>query len=147
MKAFGLAIVAIICCVLGAASILPSQAQTDQWFSFQACNASPVRNVSLAILSKGDANASTWHLEGWYNLPDGGCSDLGGYWRDRVYVFAMGDDGAFWGGEDTSQCVNLTARFERTVRAAYDCSNGETSVGMSAFIVPADAGVATLNLQ
>ena len=147
MRVFSLFLAAAICSILGPASVGPSQAQTAEWFSFEVCNSSSVRNVSIAILSKNDLNGSSWHLAGWYIIPDGGCTTIGGYWRDRVYFYGQGDDGAYWTGNDTPQCVNLTARFERTVTQGYECSRGETSVGMSLVLIPANVGTYQLNLQ
>lgn len=147
MRVFSLVLAAVVCCVLGPASIGPSQAQTADWFSFQVCNSSGVRSVSVALVSKADINAANWRVSGWYNIPDGGCADLGGYWRDRVYVFAQGANGAYWGGSDSNQCVNLTFRFERTFNRGYECSSGEISVGFVGVVVPADVGTYTMNLQ
>jgi uncharacterized membrane protein len=146
MKAVHLAWVAI-CCILGPASISPSAAQTADWFSFEVCNTSGIRNVSVALTSKNDINGANWHVIGWYVIPDGGCYNIGGFWRDRIYVFAQGDGGAYWGGSDTTQCVNLTQKFEQVFSSNYECRAGETAVGMSAVVVPANTGTYTMNLQ
>ena len=145
MKALRL-ILAAICCTMGPA-IGPSKAQTADWFSFQVCNSSGIRNVSVAVTSKADINGQNWRVVGWYVIPDGGCAALGGYWRDRIFVFAQGDNGAYWGGSDSTQCINLTSRFERTFSGNYNCSNNETAVGFASVMVPADVGTYSLNLQ
>lgn len=147
MRALRLALVAIAC-LLGSATIGPSHAQTADWFNLSVCNASGVKGVSIALTSKGDINGQSLHVIGWFNVPDSGCVDLGGYWRDRIWVYALATaTGDFWGGDATTQCINPTDRFERTVTASYECAAGEVAVGFFEVVVPANLGLFILTLN
>jgi hypothetical protein len=131
-----------ICCLLGPASIGPSQAQSNAWFGLSVCNASGVKNVQAAIASRATQNGNGTRVVGWYSIPDTGCTDLGTYWRDRVYIFAIAaDTGDVWTSDATVQCVKPEA-FDQTHNGNYNCGANEVAVGfMEAVASPNDAQV------
>jgi uncharacterized membrane protein len=146
MRTLRLALVAI-CCVLGPASIRPTDAQTADWFNLSVCNGSTIKDVSIAITSKSDKSGQSFRVAGWWNVPDSGCVNVGGFWRDKIYVFASAPSGDHWGGQATTQCINPTKRFERTVTGNYECSEGEVSVGFFEVAVPANLGLLVMTLN
>jgi hypothetical protein len=147
MKTISLAVAAVMCCILGSASVAPVTAQTTNIFNLSVCNASGIKSVSVALASRADAGGQTIRVMGWYNVPDAGCMDLGTYYRDRVYAYAQAPTGQFWNGDATTQCVNPTSRFERIVGGNYDCLPNEVAVGFFEVVVPANMGLYILTLN
>jgi uncharacterized membrane protein len=120
-------------------------------FTLSVCNKSNVKNVWMAFASLKDPQ--TWHVHGWYQVPDTGCAKLGEFYRDTIYYFAI--DGALqtvWQGDKTQQCVNPAKQFDYVQAGAsggeaHQCSADEAIVGFDVITVKPTGNTFTLTLQ
>jgi uncharacterized membrane protein len=117
----------------------PSRAQQGQTFELAVCNMSDFQGVFMALRHKQDAQR--WQVDGWYAIPDGGCTFIGTYPRDTFYYYAESNDGAQWSAADTDQtgqaeCVNHNQWFN--VAGGATCADGQDIVRFRRIQVPAN---------
>ncbi len=119
------------CCLagLGLSSLTQAQ-QTTQEFQLAFCNMSSFSRVLVAIAHREDGQR--WAVDGWYPVPNYGCSLAGTFKGDSVYYYAFGvaRDGsyAFWTAEEndkaaSAQCVDHT-KFFRVTAGLPTCATG-----------------------
>ena len=113
--------------------------QPSQTFDLAACNMSDFQGVFMAVRHKQDA--THWLVDGWYAIPDGGCTFIGTYTRDSVYYYAESNDGAYWSAGDNDQtgqaeCINHNQWFH--VAAGSACASDQASVKFRLIQVPAN---------
>jgi uncharacterized membrane protein len=95
---------------------LHAQQQSSK-FQLAFCNISTFNNVRVALAYRQDAQQ--WVLDGWYPVPDGGCTLLGSFLRDTIYYYAENDRGVKWRSSDTDktamlQCIDHEKAFRAT---------------------------------
>ena len=93
----------------------PAQPQNPT-FELAVCNLSDFEGVYLALKHK--QGAQSWVVDGWYGIPDGGCTLIGTFPRDTIYYYAESNDGANWGAASTdqtapSECVDHDKWFKQ----------------------------------
>jgi uncharacterized membrane protein len=98
---------------------------------------SDFQSVFMALRHKLDA--TRWQVDGWYAIPDGGCTFIGAYPRDTFYYYAESGDGAQWFATDSDQtgqaeCVNHNQWFSGAGGA--QCATGQDSVRFRLVQVP-----------
>lgn len=147
MRIVGLIFLAVAGCIFAPASTRPVHAQDANYFNFSVCNLSGVPNLFMAITSFADAAHATLRVIGWYKLSDAGCSDMGSYRRDAVFIYIQGPDGMEIAGDATTQCVNLTEKFERIVGGNYECLPKEEAKGFFAMQVPANMNIFVMTIN
>jgi uncharacterized membrane protein len=99
-------------------------------FIVSVCNKSGIKNVWIAFASLKDP--STWHVHGWYKVPDTGCGNVGEFYKDTAYYLAVDGTLQFsWTGEDTEQCVNPAKQFDHAGGQAYQCTADDVIVGFT----------------
>jgi uncharacterized membrane protein len=109
--------------------VTPLRSQDDS-FVLRVCNASGVRDVYLATMTLLDRSGE-WRLEGWYRIPDAGCRNLNRNGGPVFYYYAFGG-GYHWGDNDSRQCINRRAVFDRIIGSKdYDCASTEILVGFA----------------
>jgi len=135
---------ALILSFVGSARAEQKQNQT---FELAVCNLSDFQGVFFALKHK--QIAQKWMVDGWYAIPDGGCTFVGSFPRDTVYYYAESNDGATWGGMDADQaaqpeCINHDQWFQQT--ASGPCSAGQASVKFRLITVPSNLPRLTFSL-
>src|ERR1700682_3879581 len=60
-----------------------AEQQQTQTFELAVCNLSDFQGVFVALRHK--QNTQKWAVDGWYAIPDGGCTFIGSYLRDTIY--------------------------------------------------------------
>jgi uncharacterized membrane protein len=130
-----------VCGVLLAGLLGPSRAQQPQneTFELAVCNLSDFQGVFMAVRHKQDAQH--WQVDGWYAIPDGGCTLVGTYPRDTFYFYAESNDDGSWAASDSDQtaqaeCVNHNQWFQ--IASGSACAAGQASVRFRLVQVPAD---------
>jgi uncharacterized membrane protein len=108
MKALKIAAVILasivgVCCAGALYAQQRPPAQQNATFELAMCNMSDFQGVFVALMHKQDAQK--WIVNGWYAIPDQGCTFLGSFLRDTVYYYAESNDNAVWRGADTDQSV------------------------------------------
>ena len=144
--------VAVACGVLGVLLSTSSHAQQTQTFQLAFCNISAYSNVTVALVHKKDAEK--WAVDGWYPVPDNGCTVVGTFQRDTVYYFAEGRSGnsiGYWSAADndqnaTSQCVDHNKWFQATA-GVPTCPTGQEVVRFRMISVPANRSRITWSLS
>src|SRR5215472_5863701 len=94
---------AVILASLGAAFAGSSHAQQKQnpTFELAMCNLSDFQGMFVALRHKRDVQK--WAVDGWYAIPDGGCTLIGSFLRDTIYYVAESNDGGHWTAADTDK--------------------------------------------
>jgi uncharacterized membrane protein len=137
MKALATALA--VCGVLVVCLFGPTRAQQGQTFELAVCNMSDFQGVFMAVRHRQDAQK--WQVDGWYAIPDGGCTFIGAYPRDTFYYFAESNDGGEWSAASTDQngqaeCVNHDQWFSQAGGA--QCAQGQESVRFRLIQIPAN---------
>jgi uncharacterized membrane protein len=145
MKALKLTAAVVAGLAAGAASAQQApntsgQQQQSASFELAVCNMSAFQGVFVALMHKQDAQK--WVVDGWYAVPDSGCSLLGTFLRDTVYYYAESNDGASWRAADTDQsvtpqCIDHNKLFTGPA-GATSCPPGEVGVKFRTIKVPAN---------
>jgi uncharacterized membrane protein len=91
--------------------------QQNPRFQLAFCNISTFNNVRVALAYRQDAQQ--WVVDGWYPIPDRGCTLIGSFLRDTIYYYAQNDRGAKWHPSDTDktampQCIDHEKAFRST---------------------------------
>lgn len=91
--------------------------QPNPSFQLAFCNLSTFDNVRVALAYQ--QNTQRWVVDGWYPLPDRGCTLLGSFLRDTVYYYAENDRGAKWPADGANlpvvaQCIDHNKTFRVT---------------------------------
>jgi len=112
------------------------------------CNMSAFQGVFVALMHKQDAQK--WVVEGWYAVPDSGCTLLGSFLRDTVYYYAESNDGAAWRAADTDQsvtpqCVDRVKLFQGPA-GVTSCPPGEVAVKFRTMKIPGNQNRVTWTL-
>jgi uncharacterized membrane protein len=145
--------VAVACGALGVSLSASSHAQQQgQAFQLAFCNISAYSNVTVALVHKKDAEK--WAVDGWYPVPDNGCTVVGTFQRDTVYYFAEGRSGnsiGVWAAPDndqnaTSQCIDHNKWFQQTA-GVPTCPTGQEVVRFRMISVPANSSRITWTLS
>lgn len=118
-------------CLAGLCLSNPAHAQqTTQEFQLAFCNMSNFSRVRVAIAHRLDAQR--WAVDGWYPVPNYGCSIASTFKGDSVYYYAFGEnrDGryVFWEAAEndktaSSQCVDHN-KFFRLTAGLPTCATG-----------------------
>jgi uncharacterized caspase-like protein len=105
-------------------------------FMLKVCNKSP-RNASVAVMGRTAVKNDEWHVQGWWNVHSGQCSNIKRYVKGNIYLFAQEDGNASfaWKGKDLPLCVEVPGPFDRVNREDYNCHSPEKTVTFSAFSV------------
>jgi uncharacterized membrane protein len=116
-------------------------------FELAVCNLSDFQGVFLALKHRQDAQK--WVVDGWYAVPDGGCTFIGSFLRDSVYYYAESNDGAYWAAAATDQtaqpeCVDHDKWFQQT---AGGCASGQETVKFKMIPVPSNLPRLTYTLS
>jgi uncharacterized membrane protein len=124
----------LVLCLFGS-----SRAQQSQTFELAVCNMSDFQGVFMAVRHKLDAQK--WQVDGWYAIPDGGCTFIGSYPRDTYYYFAESNDGGEWSAAASDQngqaeCVNHDQWF--TEAGGTACVQGQDNVRFRMIQIPAN---------
>jgi len=140
---------AVLCSALGALCTGSSHAQQtpDPTFELAMCNLSDFQGVFVALRHKQDAQK--WTVDGWYAIPDGGCTFIGSFLRDTIYYFGESNDGAIWSAADTdntgaAECIDLEKTFRRA--SGGSCAAGQVSARFRLITVPANLSRLTFTL-
>jgi uncharacterized membrane protein len=130
---------AIACSAVVFALIGPGQAQQQQQqqqqqpFQLAFCNTSAYSNVLVALVHRKDAQ--NWTVDGWYPIPDYGCTVVGSFQRDKIYYYAYGETNddriVTWSAPDddqtaTPQCIDQN-KFFRSNAGNPSCPAGQES--------------------
>jgi uncharacterized membrane protein len=141
--------VAVFCSALGAAFAGSSHAQQkpNPTFELAMCNLSDFQGVFVALRHK--QNAQKWAVDGWYAIPDGGCTFIGTFLRDTIYYFGESNDGAVWSAADTdktaaAECIDLEKTFKRA--SGGSCAEGQLTARFRLITVPANLSRLTFTL-
>jgi uncharacterized membrane protein len=118
---------ALVLFAAGAPSAQP-QGGSGGTFQLAFCNISGFQTARVAITHRKDAQR--WAVDGWFPIPDGGCSIIGTFQLDTVYYYAMASNPSngntvYWGAADddktaTSQCIDEEKAFS-TWAAVPNC--------------------------
>jgi uncharacterized membrane protein len=142
--------VAAICGALVLSSVGSSRAeqQQNQTFELAVCNLSDFQGVFFALRHK--QNTQKWAVDGWYAIPDGGCTFIGSFLRDTIYYYAESNDGANWAATDTDQtgqpeCIDHDKWFQQTA-GGPSCSAGQATVKFRMITIPSDLPRLTFSL-
>jgi len=124
----------LVICLLGS-----SRAQQGQTFELAVCNMSEFQGVFMAVRHKQDAQR--WQVDGWYAIPDGGCTFIGTFPRDTFYYYAESNDGGEWSAVSSDQtgqpeCVNHAQWF--TEAGGAQCTQCQENVRFRMIKVPAN---------
>jgi uncharacterized membrane protein len=130
----------------GARSQTPQQSQSAT-FELAMCNLSDFKGAFVALSHKQDAQK--WLVNGWYAIPDNGCTFIGTFLRDTIYYYAQSNDGGVWRGSDTDQtsraeCIDPDKWFQ--VADGPTCSTGLAATKFRLITVPASAPRLTYTL-
>jgi uncharacterized protein DUF1036 len=113
------------------------------------CNTSGVKSIFMAFVSLKDSK--TWHVHGWYTVPDTGCAKLGDFPKDTLYYFAVDKTlQTTWTGDATQQCVNTAIAFDYNQPGQgnsmppHQCAGDEVMVGFEMIKTTSDAFKLTL---
>ena len=135
-----------VCC----ADVSPAQQgpQQNSNFELAICNMSDFQGVFVALMHKQDAQR--WIVDGWYAIPDRGCTLTGSFARDTVYYYAESNDGGVWRGADTDQsvvpqCIDRAKLFQGPA-GVTPCPAGEVGVKFRTIRVSATAPRLTFTL-
>jgi uncharacterized membrane protein len=125
----------------------PAPAQNPT-FQLAVCNLSDFQGVFFAVKYK--QSAESWAVDGWYAIPDGGCTLIGTFQRDSVYYYAESNDGARWNGAATdqtaqSECVDPDKWFKQAAGSSA-CATGQTAQRFRMITVPANLPRLTFSL-
>ena len=125
----------------------PAPAQNPT-FQLAVCNLSDFQGAFFAIKHK--QSADSWTVNGWYAIPDGGCTLVGTFQRDTFYYYAESNDGARWNGAGTdqtaqSECVDRDKWF-RQAAATTACAASQTAQRFRMITVPASLARLTFSL-
>jgi uncharacterized membrane protein len=110
---------------------IQAQQQTAPDFQLAFCNMSSFSRVLVAVAHRLDAQR--WAVEGWYPVPDGGCSIAGVFKGGTVYYYAFGEtrEGryVFWEAPEndkaaSAQCVDHKKFFQLTA-GVPTCAAGQ----------------------
>lgn len=142
--------VAAICGALVLTSVGSSRAeqQQNQTFELAVCNLSDFQGVFFAL--KHRQAGQKWMVNGWYAIPDGGCTFIGSFPRDTVYYYAESNDGASWAATDTDQtgqkeCIDHEKWFQQTA-GGPSCSPGQAPANFRLITIPANLPRLTFSL-
>jgi uncharacterized membrane protein len=117
-------------------------------FELAVCNLSDFQGVFFALRHKQDAQK--WAVDGWYAIPDGGCTFIGTFPRDTIYYYAESNDGAAWRGDNTdqtaqSECIDHDKWFRQTAGGSA-CSAGQVAVKFRLITIPPNLPRLTFSL-
>ena len=140
---------AVFCSALSAlfAGSSHSQQRPDPTFELAMCNLSDFQGVFVALRHR--QNAQKWAVDGWYAIPDGGCTFIGSFLRDAIYYFGESNDGAVWSAADTdrtgaAECIDLEKTFKRA--SGGPCAADQVSARFRLITVPANLSRLTFTL-
>jgi uncharacterized membrane protein len=138
-----------LCGALIASFVGPARAQAqDTTFELAVCNLSDFRGVFFAVKYKREDES--WMVDGWYAIPDGGCTFVGTYQRDTIYYYAESMDGASWNGAATdrtaqAECIDRDKWFEQAA-GAKECPAGQAMARFRLITAPAELERFTFSL-
>lgn len=112
----------------------------SQAAQFQICNHSSTK-VYVVVARKIGINDDRFLLSGWYIADPGNCHLTNVYipWGN-FYVYADGQDGRHWSGNDNRFCVSQKA-FERIVDPSPGCAPGLHLVSFTRYFTSDTGGV------
>jgi uncharacterized membrane protein len=124
-----------------------AEQKQNQTFELAVCNLSDFQGVFFALRHK--QASQKWMVDGWYAIPDGGCTFIGSFPRDTVYYYAESNDGASWAAIDTDQtgqkeCIDHDKWFQQA--GGSPCSAGQASVKFRLITIPANLPRLTFSL-
>jgi uncharacterized membrane protein len=136
MKALKLA-AAVVCSALSGSAY--GQQNPNPTFELAMCNLSDFQGVFVALRHKQDARK--WAVDGWYAIPDGGCTFIGTFLRDTIYYFAESNDGGVWSAAETDktaapECIDLDKTFKRV--SGGSCPADQLTARFRLITVPAN---------
>ena len=143
-------LVAAICgaLVVPVAGSSRAEPQQNQTFELAVCNLSDFQGVFLAVRHK--QTAQKWVVDGWYAIPDGGCTFIGSFQRDTIYYYAESNDGANWAANANdqtgqSECIDHDKWFQQTA-GGPSCSTGQAPVKFRLITIPSNLPRLTFSL-
>lgn len=96
-----------------------------KYATFQVCNSTTYR-ASVAVTGRRNADAPDWSVEGWWDVPPGGCAKMGKYTKGGIYAVArVRGSSVGWRGTETKKCVEFPGPFTRIDTANYNCMANE----------------------
>lgn len=125
--------VAVLCSALGAAFAGSSHAQQkpNPTFELAMCNLSDFQGVFVALRHK--QNTQKWAVDGWYAIPDGGCTFIG------TFLSAADTDKTA-----AAECIDLEKTFKRA--SGGSCAEGQLTAKFRLITVPANLSRLTFTL-
>jgi uncharacterized membrane protein len=116
-------------------------------FELAMCNLSDFKGAFVALAHKQDAQK--WLVEGWYAIPDGGCTFIGTFLRDTIYFYGHSNDNGVWGAAATDQtsraeCIDPNQWFQ--VADGPTCSTGQVAARFLLISVAASTSRLTYTL-
>jgi uncharacterized membrane protein len=125
-----------------------AEQKQNQTFELAVCNLSDFQGVFFAL--RHQQAGQKWMVDGWYAIPDGGCTLIGSFPRDTVYYYAESNDGANWAATDADQtgqkeCIDHDKWFQQAAGGA-SCASGQAQVKFRLITIPADLPRLTFSL-
>jgi TIR domain/Protein of unknown function (DUF1036) len=107
-----------------------------QFFMLRVCNKS-ARHASVAVGGRIAPDTNEWHVQGWWAVPPGQCSNLRKFVKDKVYVFAQedGNPSFAWKGSALKACVAFPGPFDLVHSEDEICPPSGKLVSFSSFSV------------
>jgi hypothetical protein len=126
------------------------QVQQKQTLTVSICNQSKARDVRVSLQYRPINEPEKWRVQGWFPVPDGGCSIIGSVFGDSLYYYAVGDGGSFvWAAADddktaSRQCIDKSKAF--MLPANTQCASDKVQVGFRRWDIAPNASSATFTL-
>src|SRR5262249_35107378 len=97
-----------------------------KFFMLKVCNKS-TRRASVAVMGRIAPDSNDWHVQGWWTVPAGQCTNLTKYVKGTINVFAQeyGNSSFAWKGSGPKLCVDFPGPFDRVDHVGYNCLASE----------------------